>query len=94
MNDLRLRRYGDAVGLEVSLDNSISRLRACTGPDRLTATRAEVECPLPPSIYQPFIAVVRVQAPTSPDFARRAVLQRLLDRACESAQRDGLVLPV
>ena len=34
------------------------------------------------------------QAPAIPDFARGASLQRLLDRAEESALRGGLVLPV
>ncbi|WP_233517107.1 Gfo/Idh/MocA family protein [Pseudotabrizicola alkalilacus] len=94
MNDLRLRLFGDTGGLEVSFENSVSRLRACTGADRLTATWHEVECPETPSVYERFIAAIRGEAPALPDFARGAALQRLLDRAEESAQRGGLVLPV
>ncbi|MFN4156086.1 MAG: Gfo/Idh/MocA family protein [Paracoccaceae bacterium] len=94
MNDLRLRLFGDTGGLEVSFENTVSRLRACTGPDRLTATWAEVACPAAPSVYERFIAAIRGHAPAIPDFARGAALQRLLDRAEESARRDGLVLPV
>ncbi|WP_245298726.1 Gfo/Idh/MocA family protein [Pseudotabrizicola sediminis] len=94
LNDLRLRIFGDLGGLEVRSDNHVSRLYACTGTDRLTASWTEVECPPTPSIYERFIAAIREGAPAIPDFARGAVLQRLLDRAEESARRDGLVLPV
>ncbi|MFN3724221.1 MAG: Gfo/Idh/MocA family protein [Paracoccaceae bacterium] len=94
LNDLRLRLYGDLGGLEVSFENTVSRLRACTGTDRLTATWAEVDCPATPSIYERFIAAIRGQAPSIPDFARGAALQRLLDRAEESARQNGSVLPV
>ena len=94
MNDLRLRLYGDTGGLEVSFENTVSRLRACVGSDRLTATWHEVECPETPSIYERFVAAIRGTAPAVPDFARGASLQRLLDRAEESALRGGLVLTV
>ena len=94
MNDLRLRIYGDLGGLEVRSDNHVSTMRACIGPDRLTATWREVDCPATASIYERFIAAIRGQAPMIPDFARGALLQHLLDRAGESAQRGGLVLPV
>ncbi|MDO9638815.1 MAG: Gfo/Idh/MocA family oxidoreductase [Pseudotabrizicola sp.] len=94
MNDLRLRIYGDLGGLEVRSENHVSRMLACTGPDRLTATWREVECPPTLSIYERFIAAIRGQAPAVPDFACGAALQRLVDRAEESAMRGGLVLPV
>ncbi|MFN7222499.1 MAG: Gfo/Idh/MocA family protein [Paracoccaceae bacterium] len=94
LNDLRLRLYGDAGGLEVGFENAVSRLRVCTGEDRLTATWRDVDCPATPSIYERFIAAIRNQGPAIPDFARGAELQRLLDRAEESAARDGVVLSV
>ncbi|WP_354003972.1 Gfo/Idh/MocA family protein [Pseudotabrizicola algicola] len=94
LNDLRLRIYGDLGGLEVGFENKVSHLRACIGADRLTATWADVDCPETPSVYERFIAAIRGEAPAIPDFARGAMLQRLLDRAEESAQRGGLVLTV
>ncbi len=94
LNDLRLRLYGDKGGLEVSFENAVSQLRACTGDDRMTATWRDVECPASPSIYDRFIAAIRGQSAAIPDFARGAALPRVLDRAEESAARDGLVLSV
>ncbi len=94
LNDLRLRLYGDKGGLEVSFENAVSQLRACTGDDRMTATWRDVECPASPSIYDRFIAAIRGQSAAIPDFARGAELQRVLDRAEESAARDGLGLSV
>ena len=94
LNDLRLRLYGDAGGLEVGFENGQSRLTLCTGPDRLTATWREVSCPQTPSVYQRFIAAIRGNGAATPDFHRGAQLQRLLDRAEESAAQGGRVLAV
>lgn len=94
LNDLRLRLYGTLGGLEVSYENNISRLRACLGEDRLTATWREVDCPPVPTVYQRFIAAIRGEGPYLPDFARGAALQRLLDRAEQSAAQGGLGLAV
>ncbi len=94
MNDLRLRIYGDLGGLEVVFENAISGLRACLGDDRLTATWVPVECPVLPNIYERFIAAIRGEGVAEPTFARGAQLQRLLDRAEESAAKDGLTLAV
>ncbi|MDO8882235.1 MAG: Gfo/Idh/MocA family oxidoreductase [Pseudotabrizicola sp.] len=94
LNDLRLRIFGDLGGLEVGFENNISHLRACIGEDRLTATWADIDCPPTPSIYERFVAAIRGQSPATPDFARGVMLQRLLDRAEQSAAQAGLVLPV
>lgn len=94
LNDLRLRLYGDLGGLEVSFENRVSSLRACLGEDRLTATWRDVACPPVPTIYQRFIGAIRGETVAIPDFARGAELQRLLDRAEESAAQGGLALTV
>jgi len=94
LNDLRLRIYGDLGGLEVCYENNVSRLRACLAPDLQTAAWHEVEAPVLASIYQRFIAAIRGEGVADPDFARGAALQRLLDRAEQSAGQGGLSLKV
>lgn len=94
LNDLRLRIYGDLGGLEVSYENNVSRLRACLAPDLQAAEWHEVDAPVLASIYQRFIAAIRGEGVADPDFARGAALQRLLDRAEQSAGQGGLSLKV
>jgi predicted dehydrogenase len=94
LNDLRLRLYGQTGGLEVRFEQGESALRACLGPDVPTGTWSEVVCPEVPTIYQSFIAAIRGDSAATPDFARGAALQRLLDRAEASAQDGGRLLPL
>lgn len=94
LNDLRLRLYGQTGGLEVRFEQGISHLRACLGEDVLTGTWTDVDCPPVPTIYQRFIAAIRGEGVADPDFARGALLQRLLDRAEASAAAEGKVLTV
>lgn len=94
LNDLRLRLYGDKGGLEVCWEKNVSTLRACLAPNLETAIWEEVVAPAPPTIYERFIAAIRGEGKAEPDFARGAALQRLLDRAEESAGKGGLSLPV
>lgn len=94
LNDLRLRIYGDKGGLEVSYENNVSRLRACLAPDLQAAEWHDVDAPVLASIYQRFIAAIRGEGVADPDFARGAALQRLLDRAEQSAGQGGLSLKV
>lgn len=94
LNDLRLRLYGQTGGLEVTFENAVSRLRACLGPDIQTGKWVDIDCPPVPTIYQRFIAAIRGEGAADPDFARGAVLQRLLDRAEDSAGEGGKLLAV
>jgi predicted dehydrogenase len=94
LNDLRLRIFGDLGGLEVLFERNESRLNACLGEDILTGTWKPVDCPALPSIYQRFIGAIRGEGTAEPDFARGAMLQRLLDRAEESAAEGGRSLAV
>jgi predicted dehydrogenase len=92
LNDLRLRLYGQTGGLEVRFEKAVSALRACLGEDVQTGTWTDVECPPVPTIYQRFVAAIRGESAADPDFARGAALQRLLDRAVDSADQDGKLL--
>jgi predicted dehydrogenase len=94
LNDLRLRLYGQTGGLEVRFEKAVSALRACLGEDVQTGTWTDVECPPVPTIYQRFVAAIRGESAADPDFARGAALQRLLDRAVDSADQDGKLLAV
>ncbi len=94
LNDLRLRIYGDKGGLEVSFEGRVSRLRATVGDDVPTAVWRDLHAEVPPTIYQRFIAAIRGEGEAIPDFARGAELQRLLDRAEQSAAQRGLSLAV
>lgn len=95
LNDLRLRIYGDKGGLTVGWEKNVSSLSICQGDNVLTGTWEAVDCPEVPNVYQRFITAVRGAAGAAePDFARGAALQRLLDRAEQSAGQGGLALAV
>ena len=94
LNDLRLRIYGDLGGLEVLFEKGESRLNACLGEDMPKAVWKPVPCPDVPTVYQRFITAIRGEGPAEPDFARGAALQRMLDRADDSARQGALSLPV
>jgi predicted dehydrogenase len=94
VNDLRLRIYGDKGGLEVGWERNTSSLRACLEPDLQTAKWHKIACPVLPTIYERFIAAIRGTGAAEPDFARGAALQRLLDRAEQSAAQKGVSLAV
>lgn len=85
LNDLRLRVYGDAGGMEVSFERQTSRLSACLAPDLESARWTELPCPAVPTVYERFIAAIRGEGPAEPDFARGAALQAILDAAERSA---------
>lgn len=93
-NDLRLRIFGTKGGLDVRYENNISFLRACTGPDMLTAVWRDVDVPKVQTNYERFIAAVRAGSHPMPDFARGAKLQKVLDLAVESNAKGSLDLAV
>jgi predicted dehydrogenase len=94
LNDLRLRLYGLNGGLEVRYEMGISHLRASIGDNIKDGTWVSVDCPDVPTVYQRFIAAIRGEGPTDPDFARGAALQVLLDKAEASAGEGGRLLAV
>ena len=94
LNDLRLRIYGTQGGLEVLWEKNVSTLRACLSPGLEQAEWHEVEAPVLANIYQRFIAAIRGEAAADPDFARGAVLQKMLDRAEQSSAQGARSLAV
>ncbi len=94
LNDLRLRLYGDKGGIEVSFEKNVSRLRACLEPDLQSGEWHDVEAPVLATIYERFISAIRGEGVADPDFARGAALQKMLDRAEQSAAKGGLSLKV
>ena len=90
LNDLRLRIYGTQGGLEVLWEKNISTLRACLVQDMESATWTDIDCPVLGTIYERFIAAIRGEGLADPDFARGAMLQRLLDLAEQSSAQGGL----
>lgn len=94
LNDLRLRLYGLKGGIEVQWEKNVSRLTICDGEDVRTGTWREIATPATPNIYERFIGAIRGDNPPEPTFERAAMLQRLLDRAEQSAGQGGLSLKV
>ena len=94
LNDLRLRMYGDKGGLEVSWEKNVSTLRTCLEPDLQSGTWHDIKAPVLATIYERFIAAIRGEGIADPDFARGAALQKMLDRAEQSAAKGGLSLAV
>ncbi|WP_108814005.1 Gfo/Idh/MocA family protein [Loktanella sp. Alg231-35] len=84
INDLRLRLFGTTGGLDVRFERWKSSLSICVGDDLHNGDWVEV----PPSPVVPnfrrFIEAVKTGQPAMPDFARGAVLQRVLDLAVAS----------
>ncbi|MFN4157689.1 MAG: Gfo/Idh/MocA family protein [Gemmobacter sp.] len=93
LNDLTLRIHGECGGLEVGFVGGVSRLRGCLGADVPMAAWRDLGAPEAPTVYQRFAAAVREEGLPDPDFARGAALQRVLDRAEQSAA-EGRVLAV
>lgn len=94
LNDLRLRLFGTRGGLEVGFERGISSLRACLESDMESATWHDIDCPPVATVYDRFIAAIRGEEVADPDFARGAMLQKMLDRAEQSAAKGGLSLAV
>ena len=93
-NDLRLQIFGTTGGLDVELTGEVSRLRASLGEDMRKGEWKDIECPPVQTNYQKFAAAIQAGTMGSPDFARGAALQRVLDLTAESADQKSIVLDV
>mgnify|MGYP000695714841 FL=1 len=62
--------------------------------DLESANWTTIDCPLLGTIYERFIAAIRGEGVADPDFARGAALQKMLDRAEQSAAQGGISLTV
>mgnify|MGYP001823430680 CR=1 FL=1 len=88
LNDLILRIHGTKGGLDVRDINLKGQLSACLGDDLETGTWRKIRAPRVPSNYARFIDAIRKGSTGTPDFARGAALQQLLD-AAEAADTTG-----
>jgi hypothetical protein len=77
----------------VAWERNTSTLRACL-EDLENANWTTVDCPVLGTIYERFIAAIRGEGMANPDFARGAALQKMLDRAEQSAAQGGVSLKV
>lgn len=94
LNDLRLQIFGTKGGLDVQFENSVSRLRGSLGRDMLSGHWVEIETPEVQTNYQRFISAIRENRQATPDFARGASLQRVLDLAVRSDAEESRRLSV
>ncbi|MFA8441887.1 Gfo/Idh/MocA family protein [Yoonia sp.] len=84
INDLHLRLYGTAGGLDVRFAGWESQLSICRGDNLRSANWTTVDPePVIPN-FRRFIAAIKTGQPVSPDFARGAALQHVLDMAVAS----------
>ncbi|TNC74379.1 Gfo/Idh/MocA family oxidoreductase [Rubellimicrobium roseum] len=94
LNDLTLRLFGTKGGLEVRGSNVFSQLRGSFGDDMLTGTWRDLDAPPVPTNYERFIAAIRAGTGVLPDFARGAMLQRVIDLAVLSDQGHSVDMAV
>ena len=78
-NDLTLRLFGTAGGLEVKTDGKVSSLRICEGPEIDAFSWEVVECPPVLTTYQRFVQACNSGINGEPTFRRAAEVQRILD---------------
>jgi predicted dehydrogenase len=87
LNSVRVRVYGDEGAVEVDLDRSRERYRACRGKSNLRAMRwSEVRCRSTPTQYERFIKAVRSGTSDICDFANGARVQAYLEASDLSAR--------
>lgn len=84
-NRLFLKISGTLGTLEIDSERSTDSYRICAGGDVDTATWKEKTCRPVPTIYQKFISAIRdPKFDATPDFARGAEIQKVLDACFES----------
>lgn len=81
LNTLSLRLFGTKGGLDLRFENGVSRLRGCLNGDMMTGAWTDISSGPVLTNYKRFIGAIRLGGQVSPDFARGAALQRVLDLA-------------
>jgi predicted dehydrogenase len=90
-NSLRLRVFGDKGALAIDLDQSYDELQVCLGEDVDKVKWKTVQCAKTPDNYQRFTESIRSGVNDQPDFARGALVQKMLD-ACFESDREHKVV--
>ncbi len=94
LNDLRLKIFGTTGGLDVRFEGNESKLFASVGDDMPAGRWVELKAPEVKTNYARFIAAIQNGEMESPDFARGAALQKVLDLAVASDANGGGILTV
>jgi predicted dehydrogenase len=92
-NTLRLIVNGTRGALRIDLDKSYTSLEVCRGKDIDTFSWREVKCGKTPPLMNRFIKSIRTGENDQPDFARGAVVQKVLD-ACVTSHETGEIITV
>lgn len=93
INDLQLRIFGDKGGVRVTNAGELGTLHICNGDDLLTGTWRSLPLSTVETTYQRFARAVMEQVDMEPDFAQAARIQRVLDAAILSSERDQAIVP-
>jgi predicted dehydrogenase len=88
-NSLLLEISGTKGALRVDLDRSRNSLDVCAGSDVNQAKWRAFRAAPTPTIYEHFISAIRTGGNGSPNFARGAEIQKIMD-ACLASNRSGL----
>ncbi|WP_241523951.1 Gfo/Idh/MocA family protein [Oceaniglobus indicus] len=81
LNDLSLRIHGTEGALLVQSANHVDRLSVCMDPVGDPTGWEDVALPPVPRVFDAFADAIRNGRPATPDFARGAALQKVLDDA-------------
>jgi predicted dehydrogenase len=90
-NCLQLRIFGDEGAIRIDLDDAYDTLDICAGKDRHKVVWRKVKCGKTPSIYKRFVDSIKKGENDQPDFARGAVIQKILDSCLESDRVDSTI---
>lgn len=90
INGLNLRLFGTKGGLKLRFERNESALSACLGDDLNSGAWQSIDCPTVETNYTRFIAAIRNESAVSPDFARGAALQRVIDLAVVSDTKQSM----
>lgn len=92
-NRLALHLFGDKGAIRIDLDRSPDQLDLCTGPGVDEITWKTIDCEPTPDNYDRFLSSIRTGQNDQPDFARGAIIQKVLD-ACFASNESGAAVSV
>ena len=86
-NSLLLRVFGDKGAIVVDLDRSYNEVQVCEGRDIHKMKWRTLRCRRTPDMYHRFVSSIKAGENDQPDFARGAVIQKVMDACFESDVR-------
>ena len=88
-NQVAVGVYGTEGGIEIDLEDSLTKLRHCFGKDRHRSAWTSVNLTPTPTNYQRFIASIASGEQDQADILRGAKVQAYLEACDRSVGRDG-----